>query len=79
MKGIKVYVTNSCDCISILLKLDLLKSFSMCGGTLNILATSSMLNCLELKNCACSGLIEIGLNVNPSYNTIVELLFFSLP
>src|SRR5687768_13134032 len=57
------------DSDSMLLKLDLLSSLSMCGGTLYHRAISVMLNCRVIRNCAASGGIVIGVIVDPSSKT----------
>ena len=58
--GSKVYLTNSKDCCSMLLKLDFSKSPTMWGGTRKIRAISLIWNFLVSRNCACSGEIPMG-------------------
>ena len=48
--GESVYFTNSSDCCSMLEKLLFSRSPTMCGGTLNILAISSIWNFLVCRN-----------------------------
>ena len=75
-QGSSVYFTNSNDCCSIFEKLDLSRSPTICGGTLNILAISLIWNFLVSRNWACSGDMDIGVYFMPSSKTAI---LFALP
>ena len=76
--GSRVYFTNSRDCCSILEKLDFSRSPTMWGGTRKIRAISLIWNFRVSRNCACSGLMPIGVYFMPSSSTAI-LLALPLP